>query len=46
MQKGSPQFFIVYLNFNDPDFIQMTFDAKQFMYRIYFFKFRFKGTGN
>ena len=46
MQKGGPQFFIVYLNFNDPDFIQMTFEAKQFMDRIYFLKFRFKGTEN
>ena len=43
MWKCCFQIFIAYLNFIVPESTLMTFNSKQFMYRTYFVKFKFRG---
>ena len=43
MWKRCSQIFIAYLDFIVPDSTLMTFNSKQFMYRTYFVKFKFRG---
>ena len=40
--KCSSQIFIVYLKFIAPDSVLITLSSKQFMYRTYFVKFKFR----